>query len=401
MNSLYLSGFGVSLRVDGARLVVKDGFLEPDTSQHEYEFQPRRMPHDSVIIDGQTGSISLTAIKWLMRHGVPLFILDYNGTLLSSTLPREPVNGPLKIAQTQTYQDPSKRLNIAKKLIEAKSQRTVDVLEWLTPRYPSCKAITARIEQETKRIPECGNLLRLMQVEGHIANLYWQQLQTILPKKLGFRSRMHESHQMNASDPVNVLLNYGYAILESECRKALNSVGLEPTVGFLHEAKQTRYALVYDLMEPYRWLVDTTVIECLEYERFSKQDFYRLDNYVLRLRAEAVKKLLAAMQLRFNSTTRYRNKNYGWSTVGLLHCEELASYVLGKRSELDFSTPSPALHRDDFEALRDRILSMSVAEARQLGIRKNTLWYVQQRARAGRPLKIYSQVKGKLRCVSA
>ena len=63
------------------------------------------MPYDSVVIDGQTGTISLAAIKWLMRHGIPLFILDYNGTLLSSTLPREPVNGPLKIAQIEAYKD--------------------------------------------------------------------------------------------------------------------------------------------------------------------------------------------------------------------------------------------------------------------------------------------------------
>jgi len=366
MNPLYLSGFGVSLRVDGARLIVKDGFLEPDSSQREYVFEPRRMPHDSVVIDGQTGSVSLAAIKWLMRHGVPLFILDYNGTLLSSTLPREPVNGPLKIAQIQTYQDPTKRLHIAKKLIEAKSQRTMDVLAWLTPRDPSCESVRDRIQQETMRISQTTNLPRLMQVEGHIADLYWKQLQTILPKKLGFRSRMHESHQMNASDPVNVLLNCGYAVLESECRKALNTVGLEPTVGFLHEARQTRYALVYDFMEAYRWLVDVTVIECLEYEKFSKKDFYRLDNYVLRLQPEAVRKLLAALQLRFNSTVRYRNKFYGWSTVIRLHCEELGNYVLAKRSDLDFSAPGPMLHREDSEAIRTRILSMSVSEAKCL-----------------------------------
>ena len=83
-----------------------------------------------------------------------------------------------------------------------------------------------------------------------------------------------------------------------------------------------------------------------------------------------------------------------------LKSQELASYILGRRSAVDFSTPSPMLSRNDSEALRDRILSMSVAEAIQLGIRKNTLWYMQQRARSGKPLRIYSQMKGKLRCVS-
>jgi len=49
LNPLCLSGFGVSLTVDGARLIVKDGFLEPDSAQATHEFQPRRMPHDSIV----------------------------------------------------------------------------------------------------------------------------------------------------------------------------------------------------------------------------------------------------------------------------------------------------------------------------------------------------------------
>jgi CRISPR-associated protein Cas1 len=135
MNPLYLSGFGVSLNVDGARLIVKDGFLEPDSSQQKHEFQPRRMLYDSVVIDGQTGAVSVAAIRWLIRHGVPLFILDYNGTLLSSTLPKEPVNGSLKIAQIDAYRDQTRRFYIAKKLVEAKAQRSFDVLRWLAERY--------------------------------------------------------------------------------------------------------------------------------------------------------------------------------------------------------------------------------------------------------------------------
>lgn len=332
-----------------------------------------------------------------MRHGIPLFILDYDGTLLSSTMPREPVNGPLKLAQLATYNNSPKRLLIAKKLIQAKAQRTLYVLDWLASKYD----VNSSNFVNSEEISECNSLPKLMQIEGHIADLYWRELQKIVPKNLNFTSRMHESHQMNASDPVNCLLNYGYAVLESECRKALSSVGFEPTIGFLHEARQTKYPLVYDLQEPFRWLVDTTIIESLEYERFSKKDFYRLDNYVLRLKPEAVKKLLAALQIKFNSTTRYRNKFYGWSTMMRLKCQELASYILTRRSELDFDNPSPILPRDDSEAVRSRILSMSQAEAGQLGIRKNTLWYIQHRARTGKPLKVYNGVRKKLRCTSA
>jgi CRISPR-associated protein Cas1 len=65
---------------------------------------------------------------------------------------------------------------------------------------------------------------------------------------------MTSSHQNNASDPVNLALNYGYGFLEGECRKVINAVGLEPSVGFLHDVSnyQTKQSLVYDLQEPFR-----------------------------------------------------------------------------------------------------------------------------------------------------
>jgi CRISPR-associated protein Cas1 len=235
-----------------------------------------------------------------------------------------------------------------------------------------------------------------MQVEGHIADIYWRQLALILPEKLRFDSRLHETRQMNSSDPVNSLLNYGYAILESECRKALNSVGLEPTIGFLHEARQTKHPLVYDLQEPFRWLVDTTIIESLESRKFGRKDFYRLDNYVLRLKPDAARRLLDILQIKFNGTIHYRGTSYGWNTILRLKCQELAGYILSKRNELDFSHPCPILSRDDSETFRNRILSLSVAEARKLGIRKNTLWYMQQRARTRKRMRIYNPVKQRL-----
>jgi CRISPR-associated protein Cas1 len=181
---------------------------------------------------------------------------------------------------------------------------------------------------------------------------------------------------MNASDPVNVLLNYGYAILESQCRKALNSVGVEPTIGFLHEARQTKYPLVYDLQEPYRWLVDMTVISCLESGRFGGKDFYRMDNYVLRLRSETVKKFIDALRIKFISPVRCARKLYSWDTVIRLKAQELANYIVGKKTDLSFDQPKPVLERGDSGAIRSRILSMTTTEARRRGIRKNTLWYL-------------------------
>jgi CRISPR-associated protein Cas1 len=235
-----------------------------------------------------------------------------------------------------------------------------------------------------------------MQVERHIADIYWRQLSLILPEELRFSSRLHETRQMNSSDPGNSLLKYGYAILESECRRALNSVGLEPTIGLLHEARQTKHPLVYDLEEPFRWLIDTTIIESLESKEFCRKDFYRLDNCVLRIKPEAARRLLDILQTKFNAAIDHKGECYSWNTILRLKCQELAGYILSKRNLIDFSHPRPILSGDDSAAFRNRILSLSVAEARKLGIRKNTLWHMQQRARARKRMRVYNPVKERL-----
>jgi CRISPR-associated protein Cas1 len=233
-------------------------------------------------------------------------------------------------------------------------------------------------------------------VEGRIVDIYWRYVHQVLPPSFGFASRMHETHQRNASDPFNALLNYGYSILESECRKALNSVGLEPTVGFLHEPRQTKCPLVYDLQEAYRWLVDTTVISCLESGHFGKRGFHRMDNYVLKLRPEAARRLVHALRIKFNSPVRHVGKLYTWDTIIRLKAQELSNYILSRRRCLDFSEPGPILHRTDSEVIRNRILFMTASDARRRGIRRNTLWYLKQRARQENRIETYAKITTKL-----
>lgn len=121
-----------------------------------------------------------------------------------------------------------------------------------------------------------------------------------------------------------------------------------------------------------------------------------MDNYVLRLRLEAARKFIDALRVRFNSPVRYAGKLYSWDNVIRLKAQELANHILGRRTDLDFSKPKPVLHRTDSEAIRNRILYMTTADARKRGIRKKALWHMQQRAREHKTFEIYSKVGTKL-----
>jgi CRISPR-associated protein Cas1 len=69
------------------------------------------------------------------------------------------------------------------------------------------------------------------------------------------------------------VLNYSYSLLESKCLRAINSVGLDAPVGFLHEMTPSKNSLAYDFQEPFRFLVDLVVISLVESGDMETKDF--------------------------------------------------------------------------------------------------------------------------------
>jgi CRISPR-associated protein Cas1 len=84
---------------------------------------------------------------------------------------------------------------------------------------------------------------------------------------------MVSGRNRHATHPVNAMLNYAYAVLESQVRTATVSHGLDPHIGYLHACRPRRAALVYDLMEPLRPRVDSWFLDFVQTHTFSPADF--------------------------------------------------------------------------------------------------------------------------------
>lgn len=204
-------------------------------------------------------------------------------------------------------------------------------------------------------------------------------------------------HQNNASDPVNLTLNYGF--LEGECRKAINAVGLEPSVGFLHDFSdyQTKQSLVYDLQEPFRWLVDLCVIHAFESGRLKLHDFYFTgDDYRYRFEAEAKQRFIEVLREGFNAGVTHKGRVLKWDTVIEEKAIELGRFLVGKRSSFDFMEPTPKLRRQDSQELRSKILALSGSQARLLGIGKSTLHYLRRNASTRKTFNTYARTLHRL-----
>ena len=252
---------------------------------------------------------------------------------------------------------------------------------------------------EALRLGRARSVVDLRTVEGRVALRYWQGYASVIPECLDFHGRMTTTHQNNASDPVNLALNYAYGVLEGECRAAINTVGLEPSVGFLHETSdyQTKQSLVYDLQEPFRWIADVAVMESFESGVLDLSDFYFTgDDYRYRFEPEAKERFLDLLRERFNSAVRYKGRAFKWDSVIEQKTVELGRYLVGRTGRLGFSEPSPNLHRTDDRELRRRILGLSQREAQRLGIGKSTLHCLRKKTEGHTPLRLHHSVRERL-----
>jgi CRISPR-associated protein Cas1 len=321
--------------------------------------------------------------------------------MISSILPPMPVKADLRAAQLRASEDARKKFHIANAIVQAKVARSLQVLDWLAQRYDIEKQ--ARLtKHEALKLGRARSVVDLRTVEGRVALRYWQAYTSVLPESLDFQGRMTSSHQNNASDPVNLALNYGYGVLGGECRRAINAVGLEPSVGFLHELSsyQTKQSLVYDLQEPFRWLVDLSVIRAFESGSLDVPHFYFTgDDYRYRFDMEAKRRFISFLREQFNSGVNYKGRVSKWDAVIEQKANELSRFLIRKSSLLDFAEPSPRLTSYDDHKLRWRILSLSQTSARELGIGKSTLHYLKGRAREGYCLRGYRKTLSRLNLI--
>lgn len=401
MNPLYLSGWDVKIKVtnieDQSELHVKDG-RQPDGQELTYVFRPRQFPYNAIILETHSGYVSLQALHWLSRNNIPVFMMNYDGAIMNQILPPIPIKPDLRKAQWKTTENPKKKLGIAKALVEAKIQRSLQVLEWLGQRY-NIQPEIAKAKREAEALSKAVTVTRLRTVEGRVALRYWEAFFKALPKSLRFQGRMSNGHNMNAVDPVNLALNYAYGFLKCECRMAVNAVGLESGVGFLHEesAVQTRESLVYDLQEPFRWLCDLAVISAFESGKLNAQSFYFAEqDYSYHFDTQAKGKLLDVLRETFNGPVTYKGRRMTWGFLIREKAVELGRYLKGQTPTIEFNEPNFSMTRLDGKAVREKILALAQSEAKEQGIGKSQLHYLRKKARGERSFKLYGKTKQKL-----
>ncbi|MDA3854725.1 MAG: CRISPR-associated endonuclease Cas1 [Candidatus Woesearchaeota archaeon] len=393
MKLLILNGHGISIRVDNAKLIIREGIYSLDEKPQEYIFLPKRIEYDTIVVYGSSGNISIDAIRWLIKHNVQITILDWDGKLLTNMLPPESVQVKTKFLQYRAYENEELRLRIAKEFIKTKFKRTEELVDWIKLRHPE---ITLNIEREKKQLENASSIKEIMHIEGLVASWYWKEFAKIMSPKYEFQSRVNTVRPMGASDQVNCLLNYGYSLLEVECLRCINASGLDYHVGFLHNMTIGKNSLAYDFQELFRFLVDKIVIELLEANVFKKSDFIRTESYALRLRPTGAKKLIEGINKGFNKKIKYESKMITMSYHLMLKVRDLSQFLQGNRIKLDFNTPDFGFDRVDSDDVREKIKKITYKQWVELGFSKGSLHHLKQNVDSERSFEIKKHVQERL-----
>jgi CRISPR-associated protein Cas1 len=184
-------------------------------------------------------------------------------------------------------------------------------------------ATSLRSVQQTKTADS------LMGVEGDAANCYFSVLQQRLRKDhFQFNGRVRRP----PTDPVNALLSFIYSMITQDCVAALQGVGLDPYVGFLHRDRPGRPGLALDLLEEFRagW-ADRLVLSLLNRQQLKPKDFVTEASGAVRLTDDGRKAVLVAFQERKQEELIHPYLQEKIS-VGLLpHCQAmlLARHIRG------------------------------------------------------------------------
>lgn len=259
LNTLYITSSDSYLHRDGTNLVVQKGGEEIGRIPiHNIE---------QVVCFGYAGS-STGAMHLCAENNVTLTFLKPNGRFLASVNGEIKGNVLLRREQYRRADNSDKSLAIARNMIVGKIANCRAILRKGFANHPDMKdsdIITLSIDRLSSCIDAVYNsksVEDLRGIEGDAAKEYFRGLNCIILKnKQAFF--MDARTRRPPKDRFNALISFLYALLANDVKSALETVGLDPYVGFMHTDRPGRPSLALDLMEELRPFADRVAVRLI------------------------------------------------------------------------------------------------------------------------------------------
>ncbi len=332
LNTLFVNQSDAYLALEGGNIVVKkDDEILGRVPLHNLE---------GIVTFGYTGA-SPALMGYCAENNVPLTFMTKNGRFLARVIGESKGNVVLRKTQYRQSDCEIQSSRLARNFILGKVYNQKWMLERTTRDYPM-RIDVARFKETSQyfsrkliEIRECEDLERLRGLEGKVA-VHYNQLfdDMILQQKEDFMFKGRSRRP--PLDRVNAMLSFAYSLLARDTGAALEAVGLDAYVGFLHRERPGRISLALDLMEELRGIyADRFVLSLINMKVIQAKHFIQKENGAVLMTEEGRKVFLFSWQKKKQEMIQhpYLKEKMMWGLVPYAQALLLARHLRGDLEE--------------------------------------------------------------------
>ncbi|MGY3779476.1 type I-C CRISPR-associated endonuclease Cas1c [Isobaculum melis] len=335
LNTLFVTTPDTYLALDGENIVVK----KEDTKLGRVPLHNL----EGIVTTGYLGA-SPALMRKCAEKNIALTFLTSSGRFGSRVTGGTTGNVMLRKKQYRISDVEEESIQIARHFIIGKLYNQRWMLERMTRDngmridVEQFKQISEELKKYIEAIRQSTELETLMGIEGQAANRYFLLFdQMILQQKsdFGFYGR----NRRPPLDNVNAMLSLAYTLLAQECAAALETVGLDPYVGFLHQDRPGRVSLALDLMEELRGIyADRFVLTLINKKVVTAKDFIKKEGGAVLLTDDGRKKFFKSWQDKKQEQIQhpFLGEKINWGLVPYVQALLLSRFL---RKDLDGYPP--------------------------------------------------------------
>ena len=295
LNTLYVNTQDSYLSKDGENVVVKSG--------DEEIFRIPIHNLEDIVCFGYMGA-SPHIMQLCSENNVGLSYISPQGKFLARVSGKTRGNVLLRRTQYRIADDESASLQIARGFILGKIVNCRTVLgrgirdHGTTISCNEIRKVDSYLIDNLIKIEDCSALDSLRGIEGNCAKAYFSVFdELILKQKKDFF--ILDRNRRPPLDNMNALLSFLYTLLVHDIQSALETIGLDPYVGFFHTDRPGRPSLALDMMEELRpFLADRLALTMVNLQQIKKDDFFVKENGGVIMTDKGRKEVLKSWQKR-------------------------------------------------------------------------------------------------------
>ncbi|MCT8975320.1 type I-C CRISPR-associated endonuclease Cas1c [Clostridium sp. CX1] len=328
LNTLYVTSQNTYLSLDGENVVIL-----------KEEIEVLRIPFhnlEGIVTFGYTGA-SPALMGACAKRNIALSFMTQSGKFLARVVGEVRGNVTLRKTQYRISDSLEESNKISRNFIIGKIFNTRWIIERATRDYAmrldvdKLKGISKTLSNSIKLVERSENLEQLRGFEGEAASQYFSVFNDlILQQKEAFY--FNGRNKRPPLDNVNAMLSFVYTLLAHDVAAALETVGLDPYVGFLHRDRPGRISLALDMMEELRSVyADRFVISMINKREVNAKGFTQKENGAVIMDDDTRKVILKAWQNKKQDviTHPFLKEKLEWGLVPYTQAMLLARYIRG------------------------------------------------------------------------